>query len=80
MPRFFFHIVGTITEADDVGTELPSAAYAKREGARLIGALLADDLLDRSGEAVALQVTDEAGRVLFGLDVVSWEAPAMRAA
>lgn len=80
MPRFHFHVIGKTVETDEVGTELPSAQYAKREGARSVGTLLAEGILARHGGMVRLEVTDETGLILFHLDVTSWDAPAMRAA
>ena len=75
MPRFFFHITGKMTELDSVGTELPSAAYAKREGVKLLGALLQDGLHDAHSCAILLEVMDETGLILFHIDLTTWDAP-----
>lgn len=80
MPRFYFHIVGKVGDRDTEGTELPSAAYAKREGLKLIGSMLNDGFYDTQGAALLLEITDESGLVLFHIDVTARDTPVGRAA
>ena len=80
MPRFFFHVTGKTVDKDTEGTDLPSAAYAKREGLKLIGAMLDDGFYDTQGTALLLEITDESGLVLCHIDITPRDAPVGRAA
>ena len=71
MPRFFFNVIGNHADVDEIGTDLPSIGYAKREGVKLLGALIAEGLLAHHDGVVRLEVTDETGALLFHVDVAS---------
>lgn len=67
MPRFFFHTHDGEEITDREGLELPSAAEARQEAARLLGELLRDRP-DAFWERGVITVTVEAERrTLFSL-------------
>ena len=74
--RFHFHVDGD----DDLdGTELNSVAAAKCEAVKLAGRMLcesASEFWDSTG--FMMIVTDGRGMVLFTLDFVGIEAPAIK--
>jgi hypothetical protein len=78
MPRFHFH---TPDLQDDDGHTLPSLEVAKCEAIQLAGRMIcehADGFWDR-GEW-AMTVTDERGLILFQLQIVGTESPAIEGA
>lgn len=79
MPRFFFNIDDGLSQ-DVEGTELPSLEVAKREAVTLAGHLIADSSATFwERRAFNMAITDENGMVLFTLEFVGVEAPAIRA-
>ena len=74
MPRFHFNVYDGVSALDPTGTELTDWPTARLEAVRLAGALMADDAQQIAvGEDWRLEVTDEAGLVLFRLDVTAQE-------
>lgn len=68
MPRFFFHVDDGFSTRDTDGTELVDVYEAQAEAIRLSGELLREmGAKFWDGTHWRLQVTDEAGRVLFTL-------------
>lgn len=68
MPRYHFNVYDGRNITDDVGTELPDATFARREAIRYSGALLEDDADSLPvGEDWRMEVTDDAGLILFSL-------------
>lgn len=66
MPRYFFHVYDGSSDIDQEGTELPDIYAAQEEAIRLSGELLREmggKFWD--GAVWSLEVTDEAGRILF---------------
>lgn len=66
VPRYHFNVYDGVSSLDLDGTELPDVQAARVEGIRLAGEILKDDA-DRIdlGEEWRLEVTDQAGVVLF---------------
>ena len=75
MPRYFFHVHDGSSLPDDEGTELRDLYAAQEEAIRLSGELLRD-MGGRfwDGAVWNLEVTDEAGRILFTLRFSAVEA------
>ena len=68
MPRYFFHVHDGSSTKDNEGTELLDIFEAQEEAIRLSGALLSElggKFWD--GTEWSMEVTDEAGQVLFVL-------------
>ena len=68
MPRYFFHVHDGSSDKDKEGTELPDTYAAQEEAISLSGELLREfggKFWD--GMVWSLDVTDEAGRILFTL-------------
>lgn len=59
--------------------DLPSVAEAKREAARYVGRIVRDEAAEfwKSGD-LRLTVSDDKGLLLFTIDVIGHEAPALR--
>ena len=68
MPRYHFNVHDGRTSLDKEGTELPDTHAARREAMILAGALI-EDSAKRSelGEEWRMEVTDDAGLLLFRL-------------
>jgi hypothetical protein len=66
MPRYFFHVHDGSSARDSEGTELPDI-YAAQEQAILLSGELLREVGGKfwDGETWSLEVTDEAGRILF---------------
>ncbi|MBP0492053.1 DUF6894 family protein [Pararoseomonas indoligenes] len=80
MPRYFFHVRDGQSLPDRTGKELPNISAAKQQAVHLAGGLLkADNGAFWSGEEWQMEVVDEAGLVLFTLDFLATESPAVRA-
>jgi hypothetical protein len=80
MPRFFFHVHDGTSIRDDEGTDLPDIFAAQEEAIRLSGALLGEmGGKFWNGTEWSLEVTDEAGRLLFTLRFVAEEGPDLAA-
>jgi hypothetical protein len=76
MPRYFFHVHDGSSTKDTDGTEFLDIFEAQAEAIRLSGELLSElggKFWD--GEDWSLEVTDEAGRVLFILRFSAEEGP-----
>jgi hypothetical protein len=66
MPRYFFHVHDGSSTRDNEGTELPDIFAAQEEAILLSGELLREmGGKFWNGEEWSLEVTDEAGRILF---------------
>jgi hypothetical protein len=79
MPRYHFNVFDGLGTPDFDGTELPNRQAARREAIRLAGALLEQEAERlRLGEDWRMEVTDHMGLILFRLDFIVVEAPAMR--
>ena len=79
MPRYHFNVYDGHAEMDVDGTELPDIDAARADALRLAGAIIADagaraDL----GEEWRVEVTDDTGLMLFRMDFVVADAPAVR--
>ena len=66
MPRYFFHVHDGSSIRDNEGTELPDI-FAAQEQAILLSGELLREMGGKfwNGEEWSLEVTDEAGRILF---------------
>ena len=63
MPRFYFHLIGSVLTSDTVGIELPSPRAAQVEAVRRLGALLTSQAEDWTPAAAwSVFVTDEEQR------------------
>ena len=81
MPEFHFNVFDGITSIDQDGTELPDLHTARHEALILAGAMIEDSAKRLAlGEEWRLEVTDDAGLMLFRLDFTIIEAPAATAA
>ncbi|MGZ2412868.1 uncharacterized protein DUF6894 [Sphingomonas sp. F9_3S_D5_B_2] len=79
MPRYHFNVDDDQSHRNEEGVELPSLAEAKCQAVRYAGNLICDrsgDFWDR-GE-FAMTVTDENGLMLFSLQFIGTDAPAIR--
>lgn len=78
MPRFFFHRTDGFTEVDTVGTDLPDAAAAKMEAVRFAGETLRSNPHRLAeDDSLAIEVSDDAGLILFSVLVMAVESPAV---
>ena len=80
MPIFHFHVGGDLVCEGDEGIELNDLAAAKCEAVKLCGRIICDTAgaFWESSDLV-MNVTNDAGLVLFYLHFVGVEAPASRA-
>lgn len=78
MPRFFFHVHDGAVIRDEEGAELSDLQAARTEAVKYAGRLLIDEA-DKfwSGEEWRMEVTDEAGLILFVLMFVATNSPAV---
>jgi hypothetical protein len=78
MARYFFHMLGDELVTDDEGTELPSALHAREAATRFAGELVRErpELVLDAG-LLRVEVTDDAGLILFSILVLANDAPAM---
>ncbi|TXN19610.1 hypothetical protein FV217_20750 [Methylobacterium sp. WL9] len=76
MARFFFNVFDGTGTTDTDGTELIDWQQARREAIRMAGLILINegDKL-QSGNGWTMEVSDEAGLVLFQLEVRFMETP-----
>ncbi len=66
MPHYYFNVMD---DPDLEGTPFPSPSNARKEGLRLLGALLMhEEITPRQGET-CIEITDVTGAVLFKLGV-----------
>ena len=78
MSKFFFHTGDCGAGLDAEGQELADTNTAQIEAVRLLGELLRDEPRGFWNErAMKVVVTDEAGLILFVLDLSATEAPAL---
>ena len=78
MPRYHFNIYDGITSIDRDGTELPDVQSARREAMILAGAVIEDSAkISKLGEEWRMEVTDDTGLLLFRLDFMVSQAPAV---
>ncbi|GJD58244.1 DUF6894 family protein [Methylobacterium dankookense] len=69
MPRFFFNITDGISVPDHAGRELADWHEAQHMAIHLAGRVIADNAQRmKLGEDWTMEVTNEAGLVLFRLD------------
>ena len=79
MLRYFFHIDDGTRIRDHEGTEFASIEQARIESVRLAGAMLTDAATTFwDGDQWRLEVTDAAGLILFTLDFIGTQSPAVR--
>ena len=79
LPRFFFKVVDGSELEDPDGVELPDINAAKCEAVMLSGALLKDiGARFWDHEEWRVEVRDESGLMLFMLQFIATEAPALR--
>ena len=78
MPRYHFNVHDGHTDIDREGTELPDVQSARSEALRLAGAII-DDAGRRSdlGEEWRVEVMDETDLMLFRMDFIVVESPAV---
>lgn len=70
VPRFFFNVCDGVTPLDSDGTELPNAEVAKVEAIRHAGVLVSESAdRFRVDESWRLEVTDEAGLILYRIEM-----------
>ena len=76
MPRYFFHATGDVFGRDTEGLALPDRQAARREAIRYAGHVMADepDIFQRRRD-FRVEVTDEAGSLLFIVTVLALDAP-----
>ena len=72
MPIYHFNLADHLIEPDTEGTELDNSAIARVEAVRFAGAYLADhpELMD-DDQLFEVQVTDDAGRAIFTINITS---------
>ncbi len=78
MPRFFFNVHDAKNLRDTEGIELPDCQAARVAAIRLSGEILKDEagsIVD--GGDWHLEVTDEAGLILFQMTFLMIDAPAV---
>ena len=78
MPRYHFNVRDGHDIDDVEGTDLPDFRAARREAIRLSGALLENeaDQFD-AGEIWEMEVTDDAGLILFLMTFSIMQSPAV---
>ncbi|RYF22147.1 MAG: hypothetical protein EOO77_04700 [Oxalobacteraceae bacterium] len=69
MPRYHFNVYDGVILLDKKGVELPEIMFARREAIRYAGVLLEEGArLENLGSEWRMEVTDDAGAILFRLD------------
>ncbi|MCK1598054.1 hypothetical protein [Bradyrhizobium sp. 164] len=72
MPRYFFHVHDVEPSSDRHGEDLPDDEAAWREATSFAGQLFKDiDGRFRPGQAWSLEVTDEAGKPIYRIQITS---------
>jgi hypothetical protein len=70
MPRYFFNVHNVDPSIDDVGDELPDHEAAWRQATAIAGEIFKDiDGKFRPGQNWALEVTDEARKPLYFIQI-----------
>ena len=78
MPRYYFNVYDGKVTLDPDGMELSDTAQARRMAVRMAGQIFDDDAeLVALGEDWHMEVVDETGLLLFRLDFVVTDAPAL---
>lgn len=76
MPRFFFHLTDGTIERDQDGTELETLAEARIQAAIFAGGALREDPKHVwKGQELRVEVTDEAGDLLFTVITLAIDSP-----
>jgi len=79
MPRYFFNTANGHVERDTEGEELRNGDAAQGLAVRYLGDILRDNPPDIWGDGeFRVDVTDEAGLILYSLTVIGMIAPAAR--
>ena len=65
MPRYFFHVHDRHDLPEEDGAELPDVQAGRAEAIRAAGEMLRDIDGALTGEGWTMEVTDEAGRLVF---------------
>jgi hypothetical protein len=73
VPRYFFHITDGQTFPDNIGTDLPGLAEARREARATFGDLF-KNRLDWESDSWHVDIANEQGRTLATLTVLTKEA------
>ncbi len=80
MPRYFFHVRDGVSLPDTVGVELSGVAEARLHAVRLSGRLIEANAYEAwIDEEWWLEVTDTLGLLLFALNILMKEYPAISA-
>ena len=74
MPRYYFNLHNVSPSASDLGEELPDNATAWHATVIAAAALFKDDGMFRPGQEWALEVTDEARKPIFFIQIAAWQA------
>jgi hypothetical protein len=75
MPRYYFNVHNVSPSAGDVGEELPDNESAWRRATVIAGAaLFKADGTFRPGQEWALEVTDEARKPIYFIEIAAWQA------
>lgn len=76
MPRYFFTTADGTRDPDVDGTELPSLSAARIEAIKFAGEVLSDhpDMI-WDGEDFRVEVSDEAGLLLFTVVAMAMDSP-----
>ncbi|TNC05406.1 hypothetical protein FF100_35755 [Methylobacterium terricola] len=78
MPRFFFNVYDGVSMLDDMGSELANWQEARIKAIQFAGEIFMSEAQSIAlGEDWRIEVTDERNLVLFRLDFISVEAPAL---
>lgn len=77
MPRFHFNVHGDQSLSE--GIDLPTIAEAKNQATRFVARLMSDNAAEfwEAGH-LGLSVADENGLLLFSIEIVGTDAPAIR--
>ena len=75
MPKYYFNVHNVNPSAGDLGEELPDNEAAWRRATVIAGsALFKDNGMFRPGQEWALEVTDEARKPIFFIQIAAWQA------
>ena len=79
MPRYHFNVYDGRNDVDVDGHELPDIQAARAEALQLAGEIIRDDAQRAGlGREWRIEVTDDTGLLLFRMDFVVAESPAVR--
>lgn len=77
LPRFHFNSSNGAPHCDEIGTDLPNVAAARRQAAKYLGELLVETSFCSDCNDMQLDVTNHEGLILFSLFVSKRDAPAL---